>query len=189
MGGNSTGEAAEVQAGASNPVPPGVPAIASYFGRMDAFNSKGEEWLTYVERLEMIFAVNNVPEDKKAASLLVLVGGKMYALSKRFTTPTKPTEMLCKDIVEVMGRHLTPKPLVIVKRYKFHKCNQEEGQSIREFLAKLQKLAETCEFGNYRDEALRDRHKFQSNKTIIVRRSSVEFKESSRYRLGDGVNR
>lgn len=32
-----------------------------------------------------------------------------------------------------------------------------EGQSIREFLAKLQKLAETCEFGGYRDEALRDR--------------------------------
>ena len=32
-----------------------------------------------------------------------------------------------------------------------------EGQSIREFLAKLQKLAETCDFGGYRDEALRDR--------------------------------
>ena len=59
MGENSTGEAAEVQAGASNPVPPGVPAMGSYFGRMDAFNSKGEKWMTYVERLEMIFAVNN----------------------------------------------------------------------------------------------------------------------------------
>ena len=56
-----------------------------------------------------------------------------------------------------MGIQLTPKPLVIAERYKFHKCNQEESQSIREFLAKLQKLAETCEFGNYRDEALRDR--------------------------------
>ena len=62
-----------------------------------------------------------------------------------------------KDIVEVMGRHVTPKPLVIAKRYKLQKCHQEEGQSIREFLAKLQKLAETCEFGTYRDEALSDR--------------------------------
>jgi len=36
MGKNSTGEAAEVQAGANNP----VPAMASYFGRMDVFNPK-----------------------------------------------------------------------------------------------------------------------------------------------------
>ena len=122
--------------------------MTSYFGRMDAFNPKEEEWLTYVERLEMFFVVNNVPEDKKAASLLTLMGGKMYALLKSLTTPTKPTEMPFKDIVEVMGRHLTPKPLAIAERYKFHKCNQEEGQSIREFLAKLQKLAETCEFGD-----------------------------------------
>jgi len=91
--------------------------------------------LTYIERLEMFFVVNSVPEDKKAASLLTLMGGKMYALLKSLRTPTKPTEMPFEDIVEVMGRHLTPKPLVIAERYKFHKCNQEEGQSVREFLA------------------------------------------------------
>ena len=53
-----------------------------------------------------------------------------------------------------MGRHWTPKPFVIAERYKVHKCNQEKGLLMRETLAKLQKLAETCEFGNYRDEAL-----------------------------------
>jgi len=88
MGENSTGEAAEVQAGASNPVSPGVPEMASYSGRMDAFNPKEEEWFTYVERLEMFLVVNNVPEDTKAASLLTLMGGKMYALLKSLTTPT-----------------------------------------------------------------------------------------------------
>ena len=56
-----------------------------------------------------------------------------------------------------MGRHLTSKPIVIAERYKFHRRNLVEGQSIREFSVKLQKLAKTCEFGGYRDEALRDR--------------------------------
>ena len=115
MGENSTVEAAEVQAGTSNPVPPGVPAMASYFGRMDAFNPKEGGWLTYVERLEMFFVVNNVLEDKKGASLLTLMGGKMYAWLISLTTPAKPTEMPFKDIVEVMGRHLTPKPVVIAE--------------------------------------------------------------------------
>ena len=58
---------------------------------------------------------------------------------------------------EIMARHYTPKPIIIAERYNSHKCNQEEGQSIRKFLAKLQKLAETCEFGGHRYEVLRDR--------------------------------
>ena len=32
--------------------------------------------MTYVERLEMFFVVNNVPEEKKAAILLTLMGGR-----------------------------------------------------------------------------------------------------------------
>ena len=119
--------------------------MASCFGRKENFDPKVEEWSTYVERLEMFLVVNNVPDEKKAASVLTLIGGKMYALLKSLTTPTKPTELSFTEIVEMMGRHLTPKPIVIAERYKFHKCNQVEGQSIREFLAKLQKLAETCD--------------------------------------------
>ena len=111
----------------------------------------------HVERLEMFFVVNNDPDEKRAASLLILIGGKMYALLKSLTTPTEPTELSFTEIVEIMGRHLTPKPIVIAERYKFHKCNQVEGQSIRKYLAKLQKLAETCNFGGYCDETVSDR--------------------------------
>ena len=56
-----------------------------------------------------------------------------------------------------MGQHLEPKPIVIAERYKFHKTEQTESESIRDYLAKLQKLAETCEFSGYREEAIRDR--------------------------------
>lgn len=81
---------------------------------------------------------------KLASSYVTInwISRKMYAL----LTPTKPTELSFTEIVEIMGRHSTPKPIVIAERYKFHRCNQVEGQSIREFLARLQKLAETCEW-------------------------------------------
>ena len=46
--------------------------MASYFGRNDAFDPKVEEWSTYVERHQMFFVVNNVPDSKKATSLLTL---------------------------------------------------------------------------------------------------------------------
>lgn len=79
--------------------------MVSYFRRMDTFDLKVEEWSTYVERLEMFFVVNtcNVPDGKKAASLLTLIGGRMYALLKSLTTPTKPTELSFKEIVKIMG--------------------------------------------------------------------------------------
>ena len=80
-----------------------------------------------------------------------------------------------KEIMEIMEWHwLNTKPIVIAERYKFHRCHQEEGQSIREFLAKLQKLAETCEFGGYRDEALRDRLVCGITCQIIQRKLLVE---------------
>ena len=69
-----------------------------------------------LECLEMFFVVNNVPNEKKAANLLTLTGRKIYALSKSLTTPTTPTEFSFTEIVEVMGRHLTPKPIFIAKR-------------------------------------------------------------------------
>ena len=59
--------------------------------------------------------------------------------------------------MDSLSQHLDPKPIVIAERLKFHKAEQEESESIRQFLAKLQKLAETCEFGGYREEAIRDR--------------------------------
>ena len=84
----------------------------------------------------------------------------MYALLKSLTTPTKPTELSFTEIVVMLcsyGPTFYAETNCHCGKYKFRKCNQVEGHSIREFLAKLQKLAETCQFGGYRDEALRDR--------------------------------
>ena len=52
---------------------------------------------------------------------------------------------------------MDPKPIVIAERFKFHKAEQEESDSVRHYLVKLQKLAETCEFGEYLEVAIRDR--------------------------------
>lgn len=48
----------------------------------------------------------------------------MYALLKSLPIPTKPTEMSFKEIMEIMGRYLTAKPIVIAERYIFHQCTR-----------------------------------------------------------------
>ena len=81
----------------------------------------------------------------------------MYGLLRSISAPRKPKELKFTEIVDSLSQHLDPKPIVIAERFKFHKAEQEDSESIRQFLAKLQKLAETCEFGGYREEAIRDR--------------------------------
>ena len=66
----------------------------------------------------------------------------MCALLRSLATPRKLTESSSEDIAEIMGGgSFDAKPIIIAKRYKFHKCVQEERESVREFLAKLQKWA------------------------------------------------
>ena len=81
----------------------------------------------------------------------------MYALLRNIVSPRRPRELSFVEIVDNLVKHLDPKPIVIAERFKFHKAEQQESESIRHFLVRLKKLAETCEFGGYREEATRDR--------------------------------
>ena len=129
---------------------------SSFIGRVEEF-IPGSYWKHYVEKVEMFFEVNSVAEDKKVPTILTLMGNKMYALLRNIVSPGRPRELSFVDIVDNLAKHLDPKPIVIAERFKFHKAEQQESESIRDFLARLKKLAETCEFGGYREEAIRDR--------------------------------
>ena len=50
-----------------------------------------------------------------------------------------------------------PKPLIIAERYTFNQRNQRSGESVAEYVAELRRLAYTCKFGTFLDDALRDR--------------------------------
>lgn len=56
-----------------------------------------------------------------------------------------------------MRYHLAPKPSVIGERAKFHRRVHSETETIAQYVAELPKLSQKCEFGDFLDEALRDR--------------------------------
>ena len=60
-------------------------------------------------------------------------------------------------LVEVLKKHFEPKPLIIAERFTFHRRNQSPTESILKYMAELRRLAVHYEFGNYLDQALRDR--------------------------------
>jgi hypothetical protein len=59
--------------------------------------------------------------------------------------------------VNLLRDHLTPKPIVIAERFRFHKRNQPQCESVNAYIAELRKLTEFCEFGLNLNDTLRDR--------------------------------
>jgi hypothetical protein len=107
--------------------------------------------------LEEYFEVNDIAEDKKVPALLTLLGGKTYSLLRNLTAPKKPKEKDYTTLVNLLRDHLMPKPIVIAERFRFHKRNQLQCDSVNAYIAELRKLTEFCEFGLHLNDTLRDR--------------------------------
>ena len=50
---------------------------------------------------------------------------------------------------------MSPKPLIIAERYRFYKRDQQEGESVNEYVAELRKLSKYCECSAFLNDALR----------------------------------
>ena len=126
-------------------------------GKIDAFDEANDDWNAYVERMEQYFIANEIDKDKQVAVMLSLMGNKTYGLLRNLAASAKPSTLSFKTIVDTLQKHLSPKPLLIAERFRFHKRNQLEGETVSTYLAELKKLSLNCEFGTNLNDALRDR--------------------------------
>ena len=126
-------------------------------GQMGEFRPEEERISAYLERIQLFFVANSIADGKQVAVLLSVVGAKTYALLRDLLAPTKPQEKTFAELSTTLKSHYEPKPIVITERFHFHRRNQSSGESVAEYVAELRRLATHCQFGEYLDEALRDR--------------------------------
>ena len=72
-------------------------------------------------------------------------------------SPAKPAEKSYSDIVKILQAHLNPAPLKIAERFRFLQRMQEEGETIGQYIACLQKMTEYCDYGTMLNQMLRDK--------------------------------
>ena len=71
--------------------------------------------------------------------------------------PTLPKDNSLAEVIAVLVKHFDPKPAVIAERFKFHKRDQLPGELLADYIAELRRLTTHCAFGEYLNDALRDR--------------------------------
>ena len=127
------------------------------FGQLEEFNPRTDSWQAYVERANLYFQANGISEEKQLPVFLSSIGGKTYGLLRNLMAPTLPKDKPLDEVIAILKKHFDPKPAVIAERFKFHKRDQLPGESLADYIAELRRLATHCEFGEYLNDALRDR--------------------------------
>ena len=127
------------------------------YGQLGPFDKQVESFTAYVERVQIFFEANAVPEEKRLSVILSIVGGPVYSLLRNLLAPVPPKDSSLDAVIDVLTAHFEPKPIVIVERFHFHRRGQLPGESVAQFIAELRCLSVHCAFGAYLNEALRDR--------------------------------
>lgn len=127
-------------------------------GRFDQFVEDGDEdFESYVERFEHFLKASKVSDDLKVSTFITAIGKNAYKTLKTLLEPVKPECKTYAQLVQALQGHYSPKPLVIAERFKFNRRFQQEGESVAAFAVELKRLAASCDFGAFLDDALRDR--------------------------------
>ena len=80
-----------------------------------------------------------------------------YNILRDLLSPVKPSGVKFTDFVTTLRDPYELKPIVIAKRFHFHKREQLEGEGVAAYSAALKKCSEHCAFGAFLEEALRNR--------------------------------
>lgn len=125
-------------------------------GRVPEFDPSKEDF-DYLERFERWLDANEIVDGKKANVFLSVLGPTEYRLLKSLVEPRKCVELTYPELTEAMSAHFKPKPILIAERFRFYRRVQNTGEPLADFINDLKKLASSCEFGQFLDDALRDR--------------------------------
>ncbi|XP_040067033.1 uncharacterized protein LOC120840511 [Ixodes scapularis] len=154
--------------------------MASCGGRFEQFIEDAEEdFESYVERMEHYLRATKVSDDLKVSVFVRAIGKQAYRTLKTLLTPVKPEQKDYAHLVAVLREHYAPKPMVIAERFRFNRRAQLEKETVATYTVELKRLAATCEFGQFLDEALRDRFvaglKDQAAQAELLKKKTLTF--------------
>ena len=127
------------------------PIVMALSGKIEPFID-GSDFESYLDRMELYFKANEIPEEKQNAWFITLAGEAIYDILKPLALPVKPSEKTFKEIKTILRGHFKPERSKRAERYKFHKIVQENGESISDYIVKLKSAAQTCKFGDFLDK-------------------------------------
>lgn len=116
----------------------------------------GSSFTNYVEMVEHFFSSNNIEPNRKKDIFITLAGITVFEEIKLLYPATDLKTLSYEDITKKLKERYDKVDSTIVLRYKFRCRKQGPSETGENFVLAIKLLAESCEFGTHRDDAIRD---------------------------------
>lgn len=100
-------------------------------------------------------------------ALLSLVAG-MDAQKINFTIESDGGDVSLQATLQVLDYNFVPKLNIPFERHLFRKISQESGETVDQFMCRLQQRAATCEFCVNKDDYIGDRLRQEDPKKQLI---------------------
>lgn len=127
----------------------------NWSGKMDPF-TENDDWGIYQQRLEQFMLTNLIPNERKVAVLLTVIGSKTYSVLRDLCEPCLPSAKPYEELLTILSKHYNPSKVTFRKRKDFRMLQQHPEETITDWLVRLKVEASTCNFGNCLSDILKD---------------------------------
>lgn len=127
---------------------------------IESFDPNETNWERWYKRFEGACKVFHVSQADQAAYLLHYMGTKAFNILCDKCVPEDPYTLTYERIKTKMAEHYMPIPLEIAENHRFQLRKQQEGESLQDFAAAIQKLSINCNYEGYLKKALRNQFVF-----------------------------
>lgn len=106
-------------------------------GKIAEFDVTSGNWSAYRERVDMYFLANRITDEVKLPTLIAIMGEPAYELLATLASPKKTSALTYKEAVELLQKHLQPKPATLAERFRFRQRRQLTEESIAKYVAEF----------------------------------------------------
>lgn len=122
------------------------------------YNKSVESFASYLDRLSLHFdQLPHLSDSEKSSRLCLALDADLFSTLRDSVQPKAVRDLTYKECVTALSNICDPPACVIAERYVFNSTNRQPGETVSDYIAKLKGLVRSCKFGNFRDQALRDR--------------------------------
>ena len=114
------------------------------------------EWKQRFLRFRQATKLDRDDHEVQVSSLVYTMGADAEHIYMTFPAPTAAHPMTFDGVIAYFDAHFVPKRNTIYERARFRSRVQLPGESVECFIRALYDIAEHCDFGDGRDEMIRD---------------------------------
>lgn len=113
-------------------------------------------WRQRFSRYRIATKLDQEDGDVQVNTLLYAMGKESEPIFSTFMFPVNVKDYY-DEVLRKFNEHFVPRRNTIHERACFHRRSQLQGESVKEFVRQLYKFTEHCDFGQTKDEQIRDR--------------------------------